>query len=373
MWDLRRQQQCLFDPLVYLGDDIMHDVFLYAVSLWDIAESRAWETEIIPRSHIDGPLALTSVSRRWCRFVTSTSPLWSYLVIDTGDEDVLEYLQLFLLLSHNRRLFIVLQGKAVVCEAIVMELLRVGDRIDALIYPPSICHPTLGKFGVYPELAHDQLESIRPWYRLSVMQPRQHVIDYSFPSGLHGLWIDGPFPLSQLGILLHFRSLSCLSFTPYLPSGLSPEDMSYLEFPSLKRLRIQVAFESDRRHKARTCITVPNLTHMHYLYDFDLDLENPLENPGSWLLLRGHPVLQEVQIHMAIRLVPTVGQIYPVAKRVQPERQRVLWQLTHAQKLEQAEKSNLQEARRLLKRAEERRADLLLLRFVVFLQKRWHA
>ena len=92
MWDLRCQQQCLFDLLLYLGDDIMHDVFLYAVSLWDIAESRLRETEIIPRSHIDDPLALTSVSQRWCRFVTSSSPLWSYLIIDTGDEDVLESL-----------------------------------------------------------------------------------------------------------------------------------------------------------------------------------------------------------------------------------------------------------------------------------------
>ena len=60
-----------------------------------------------------------------------------------------------------------------------MELLQVGDRIDALIYPPSISHPPLGQFGVYPEPGHNQLESIRPWYRLSVMQPRGYVIDYS--------------------------------------------------------------------------------------------------------------------------------------------------------------------------------------------------
>ena len=372
MWDLRRQQQCLFDPLLYLGDDIMHDVFLYAVSLWDIAESRTWETEIIPRSHADGPLALTSVSQQWNRFVTSSPPLWSYLVIDTGDEDVLESLRLFLLLSRNRRLFIVLRGKVVVCEAIVTELQRVGDRIDALIYPPSISHPTLGKVGVYPELAHDQLESIRPWYRLSVMQPRGHVNDYSFPSSLQGLWIDGPFPMSHLGILSHFRSLSSLSLTFYLDSGLSPDARFYLEFPSLERLRIQSAFASDPQPNVRTCMTLPKLTHLYLLYNLDLDLENPPEDPESGMQFDSYPVLQEVQIHMEIHLVSTVAPTHPVAKQLQPERQRVLWQRTHAQKLEQAEEVHLRSAKRLLERAEERRPDLLLLRFAVFLQTTWH-
>ena len=352
----------------------MHDVFLYVVSLWDIAESRAWETEIIPRTHIDGPLVLTSVSQRWSRFVTSSSPLWSYLIINTADEDVLEYLQLFLLLSRNRRLFIVLQGSTVVCDAIVMDLLRVGDRIDTLIYPPSISRPTLEKFGVCSEIAHDQLGLISPWCRLSVMQPRQDMNDYSFPTRIQGLWIDGLFPLSKLGMLLHFQSLSCLSLTICPDWGLSPTQKSSLELPNLERLSVQRAFVSGQQVKMPIPIKEPKLRYLHYRYIVDLDLEGePPENPRGWIRFKEFPMLQEVQIHMAIHLVTTVDSVHPVEKRLQPERQRVQWQRTPAQMLEPAEEARLETLKEQLERAEEQRAELLLLRFVVFLQTSWHA
>jgi hypothetical protein len=97
----------------------MHEVLAYVVNLWDIAESRAWETEVIPKNYISDPLVLTDVSRQWSQFITWSSQLWSYLLIDTDDEDALEYLQLFLKLSRNRQLFIALHGSAAVCDAIV--------------------------------------------------------------------------------------------------------------------------------------------------------------------------------------------------------------------------------------------------------------
>ena len=154
--------------------------------------------------------------------------------------------------------------------------------------------------------------------------------DYSFPSSLQGPWIDGLFPLSKLGILLGFRSLSYLSLTIYPDWGLSPEPESSLEFPCLERLRVQRDFRRDRRGDIPITMKIPKLRHLRYVYNLELDLEDPPEDPGSWLGVDEYPVLQEVQIYMAIHLVPTFGSIHPVVKRTQPERQRVLWRRTHA-------------------------------------------
>ena len=126
IWDLRRKQERRFDPLLNLGDDMMHEILRYVVSLWDIAESRAWGTEVIRRSDISDPRVLTSVSRRWSQFITSSPQLWSYLLIDTDDNDVMEYLQLVFLLSRNTRLFIVFHGSGDVDDDIVNGLAASG-------------------------------------------------------------------------------------------------------------------------------------------------------------------------------------------------------------------------------------------------------
>jgi len=162
----------------------MYDIFLYVVNLWGIAESRARELKVIPSYYISSALVLTSVSQRWSQFVISSPQLWSYLLIDTDDDNALEYLQLFLHLSHNFRLFIVIHGSAVVCDDIVMDLLRVGNRIDGLVYGLDISRSTLAKFGCYPREPYSQ---IQPWYKLevqSVMQPQQGMNYYSFPTSI---------------------------------------------------------------------------------------------------------------------------------------------------------------------------------------------
>ena len=189
----------------------MYEVLLYVVSLWDIAESRAWEPVIIPRYHISSALVLINVSQQWCQFVISSSRLWSYLRIDIDDEDALEYLQLFLHLSRNHRLFIVLHGRAVVCDDVVMDLLRVGNRIDGLVYEPDISRSTLAKFGFYLREPHSQLQ---PWYKLevqSVMQPQQRMYYYSFPTSIHNLRMDGLFPLPKLVTLTFSTPFICFS------------------------------------------------------------------------------------------------------------------------------------------------------------------
>jgi len=211
----------------------MHEVLLYAVSLWDIAESRAREPEIIPRNHMGDPLILMNVSRRWCQLVTSSPRLWSYLLIDTDDEDVLEHLQLFLHFSRNMKLFIVFHGSVALCETILTNLLRVGDRIGDLVFPPNVSRSTLARFRVYLETSP---EHACRWYGLevqSVMQPQQYLNHYSFPTSIQSLWMDGLFPLSRLVTLSHFQSPSFLSVRISLDMALPPAHRYRLELPCL--------------------------------------------------------------------------------------------------------------------------------------------
>ena len=295
----------------------MHDILLYAVSLWGIAESR---TEIIPSNQMCSPLVLTSVSRQWSRFITASSQLWSYLLLDTDDEGVLEHLQLFLVLSRNQRLFIVLRGRTVLCDAIVIELLRVGDRIDALVYPPDVPHSTLANFGFHLGAAHQQLDPICPWYVLSVMQSWHRMYHYSFPTSIRSLWMDGLFLLSDLMTLLHFQALSSLSVKISLDRGLSLGLESRLELPNLERLRLQVALMSDQGVEEPVVMICQNLKFLHIQYALELDLEDPREDPAPWLTFNGVDGLQELQIHLEIHVVTNGSSIHPLAERLQRER-----------------------------------------------------
>ena len=184
IWDLRRKQERRYDPLLYLGDDMMHEVLLNVVNLWDIAESRSWGTDFIPRHYIGDPLVLTSVSRLWSQFITASSQLWSHLLIDTDGRDIMEYPQLFfLLLSRNRRLFIILHGSGDISDGVVMNLLRVGDRIDTLVYPPNVSHSTLAKFRFFLGTSHERLEHVCQWHKLEVQSPCNR----------GNMWITTPF------------------------------------------------------------------------------------------------------------------------------------------------------------------------------------
>jgi len=281
----------------------MYDVFLYVVNLWDIAESRAWEPKIIPRYHKSSALVLTSVSQRWSNFVISSSRLWSYLLVDTDDEDALEYLQLFLHLSHNCRLFIVLHGGAVVCDDIVMDLLRVGNRIDGLVYESNISRSTLAKFGCYLREPYSQLQS---WYKLevqSVTQPQHRMDYYSFPTSIHSLWMDGLFPLPKLVTLSHFQYLSSLSVKIGLDSGLYLVHEPRLELPNLERLRLQMGFTTDQRVDRSTLIICRNLKVLNLRYALEYDLGRPLDNPATWMEFDIIDALQELQIQLEIDVV----------------------------------------------------------------------
>jgi hypothetical protein len=312
IWELRRKQERRFDPLPYLGDDVMHEVLLYVVSLWDLAESRAWGT---PRNYISDPLVLTNVSRQWSKFITSSPQLWSYLLIDTDDEDVLEYLQLFLQLSCNRQLFIFLHGSAIVCDAIMVDLLEVGDRIGALVYPPNVSLSTLAMFQFYLGAAHDQLQQICQWYEVeaqSSTQPQQDMNRYSFPTSIQSLWMDGLFLLSNLVTLPHFQSLSSLSVRISVDSALPPAHTYRLEFPKLERLRVQMA--AGFHHQAHTPILMicHNLKLLDLQYTLELEIES-LEGRPAWMEFDRVDALEELQVDVTIHILTEVNSVYPLA------------------------------------------------------------
>jgi len=321
IWDLRRKHERRFDPLLYLGNDVMHEVLLYAVSLWDIAESRARGTEIIPRNHMGDPLVLMNVSRRWNLFITSSPQLWSYVLIDTDDEDVLEYLQLFLQLSCNSKLFIILHGSAALCDTLLVDLLRVGDRIDALVYPPNVSRSTLARVGA----SHDQLEHVCRWYKLEVqsaMQPQQVLNHYSFPTSVQSLWMGGLFPLSRVVTLSHFQSLLFLSVRIGLDMALPPAHNYRLELPKLEVLRVQVALASQHQVDTPINMICRNLKLLDLQYRLELDLENPREYPATWMEFGGVDALEELQIDLSIHAVTEFVSIEPLAVWLQKQKQQ---------------------------------------------------
>jgi hypothetical protein len=300
----------------------MHNVLLYAVSLWDILEIRMLEVIVAPRSQPISPFVLTSVSRRWSQFVTSSPQLWSHLLIDIDNDDALECLQLSLLLSRNTRLFIALSESSIACDAIVMDLLRVDDRIDTLVYPPNASRSSLAKFQSGLEAARYQHEPICLWYILevqSVIWPQRHTNHYSFPTSIRSLRMDGLLPLANLVTLSPFQSLSFLSVGIGRDRGLSLGPESRLELPNLERLKLQMAFASHQRVQIPLVLICGKLKYLHLRRALELDLDNPQWDPSVWLKFEAVDALQELQIYLDIEAVTDVGSIHPLVERLQGE------------------------------------------------------
>ena len=356
IWDLRRRQERGFDPLLYLGDDVMHSVLLYAVSLWDIAESRVWGAETIPKNHWGDPLVLMNVSRRWSQFITSSPPLWSYVLLDTDDDNVREYLELSFLLSRNRRLFIVLHGSGNVCLDILVDLLQVGDRIDTLVYPPNVSHYILTMFRMYLDTSHEP-EDI--WHKLEVqssVQSRRY-LHYTFPITIQSLWMGGLFPLSRLMTLSHFQSLSFLSARISLNKALPPAHNYRLELPKLEVLRVQMILGSRDQVGAPINMICRNLKLLDLRYTLELDLKNAHEQPAIWMEFGEVDGVEELQIDIAIHEVTapiqsSTERLRGLGWMEQPEQQRWEQQLQWME--QRLEERRLVHQERLLQRELQR-------------------
>jgi hypothetical protein len=362
IWYLQHKQELQLDPLLILGKDVMHEVLLYVVSLWDIAESKAWKTEITPRNYTSGPLLLMNVSRRWSNFITESPQLWSYLLIDTNDEDILEYLQLSLQLSCNGKLFVFLHGSAIVCDAIMVHLLEVGGRISALVYPPNVSLSTLAMFQFYLGEAHDQ--QICQWYELEVqssIQPQEDMNRYSFPTSVQSLWLDGLILLSNLVTFPHFQSLSSLSVRISVDRGLLPPHNHRLELPNLEKLRVQLALSCHHRIDTPILMICKNLKHLDLRYMLELDMGSKHVD-FAWVVFDGVAGLEELQMDLAVHVVgsidPLVGEWLQGVQRQQlrlqqeqeqqRERERELEQLErYVQQALQEQFQGQQELRKL--------------------------
>ena len=322
----------------------MHSVLLYAVSLWDIAESRVWGADMIPRNHWGDPLVLMNVSRGWGQFIASSPQLWSYVLIDTDDEDVLEYLQLFLLLSRNRRLFIVLHGSGDVCGDIMVHLLQVGDRIDTLVYPPNISRSTLARFRIYLGTSHDQLEDVCRWCKLEVQsgtQPQRY-LHYTLPISTQSLCISGLFPLSRLVTLSDFQSLSFLSVRISHDRALPPARNYRLELPKLEVLRVQMTLGSHDQVDTPINMVCRNLKLLDLQYTLELDIKNTHKQPAIWMEFSEVDGVEELQIDLAIHSVTEVGSIQSLTERLPRlerlkgrEQRREWWEQRRGQRLEE--------------------------------------
>ena len=329
----------------------MHLVLLYAVSLWDIVESRVWGADLLPRNHWGDPLVLMNVSRRWSQFIASSPQLWSHVLINTDDEDVLEYLQLFLLLSRNSRLFIVLHGSGDVCGDILVHPLQAGNHIDTLLYPPNISRSTLARFRIYLGTSHDQLEDICLRSKLEVQsgtQP-QRVLRHTLTISTQSLWMSGLFPLSRLVTLSDFQSLLSLSVRLSLDRP-SPEELEYrLELPKLEVLRVQMTLGSRDEVDMPIKMICRNLKLLDLRYTLELDIQHPNDYPATWMKFGEVDGVEELQIDLAIREVTEVGSI-----RTERLLELEQWEQELEQREEQREQWGQQLEQRLERRLERR-------------------
>ena len=347
-----------FDPLLYLGDDVMHEVLPYVVSLWDMAESKEWGTGVVPKKYVGDPLVLMGVSRRWSQFITSSPQLWSYLLVDTDDNDVVEYLQLFFLLSRDKRLFIVLHGSGDVRDDIIMDLLRVDDRINTLLYPPNVSHSTLAKFRLYLGTSHSQLQHVRPWYKLEVqstMQPQQDVYHYSLPASIQSLWMGGLFPLSKLVALSHFQSLSSLSVRISVDRRIPPAHKYRLELPNLEMFRVQMAVACHNQIEMPIFISCRKLKLLDLRYVLEFNPESPQDEPATWMEFDRVDALEALQIDLVIHVVSEVRLTTPLVKWLKMRRKRrEQWLERQQQRLEREQRWPTQKELEELEKKEQR-------------------
>ena len=278
---------------------------------------------MIPRNHWSDPLVLMNVSRRWSQFITSSPPLWSYVLIDTDDDDVMEYMQLSFLLSRNRRLFIVLHGSRDVCGDILVDLLQVGNRIDTLVYPPNVSRTTLARFRLYLGTSHDHLEHIWQWSKLEVQsgtQPQRY-LHYTFPISTQSLSMSGLFPLSRLVPLSNFQSLSFLSVRISLDRALPPARNYRLELPKLEVLKVQMTLGSHDEVDTPINLICRNLKLLDLRYTLELDIKNAHKQPAIWMEFGEVDGVEELQIDLAIHCVTEVGSIQSLSEGL-PQRKQ---------------------------------------------------
>jgi len=154
------------------------------------------------------------------------------------------------------------------------------------------------------------------------MQPQQFLNHYSFPTSIQSLWMGGLFPLSRLVTLSHFQSLSFLSVRISLDTALPPAHNYRLELPKFEALRVQVALASHHQFDTPIKMICRNLKLLDLRYRLELDLENPQEEPATWMEFDRICALEELQIDLAIHVVTEVDSVEPLAVLQKQKRQQ---------------------------------------------------
>jgi hypothetical protein len=116
LWQWKQPTTRCPDPVKCFPIEIVEHIFHFVVNhVGDLKfEARWWKwrgtvppSEVIA-SYQYAPLILASVSRAWSQIATNYSPLWSTILIDQSESDYLERIHLFLNLSGQEPLDIIL-------------------------------------------------------------------------------------------------------------------------------------------------------------------------------------------------------------------------------------------------------------------------
>ena len=266
---MHRQQEPRFDPVAVLPPELIHQIFMETVHWFDIKYGmEAYCNTSNPVA--DGALTLSCVSQKWRDVVFKDAHLWSQILVDTNDSESTDRLRLYLGLSQQTNLLVVLRGWKPVCGELLNLLMEASYRIVILVHPYD---QPLIRLSDMSSTIHESPAPIGPFIELNVYGqshgPRPPK-SFFYPPSVHRLWLHGNCRYSTMSDLQSFQSLSELSIGILPPEGGAISSLQMpIVLPHLRTLTLVVRWWPGGHLRLSKLFSCPSLKA--------LDLNVPLQ------------------------------------------------------------------------------------------------
>ena len=229
----------------------------------------------IPRSIADVALTLASVSQRWSNSVLKNAHLWSQILIDTGDPDSPDHLQLYLHLSRRTTLYIVLRGRNPISGIQLSLLMQESYRIGILVHPHN---QPLIRLDDMLSTIRDTPDAVCPFIKLDVYseshKPKPSKC-FLYPPSIHTLRLHGYCPYSMMSSLSSFQLLSELLVDIFPPTeGIISRPLMPITFPKLQNLTFGIRWWSKGDWKLSRLVSCPSLKNFHLNAHFQINVHS---------------------------------------------------------------------------------------------------
>ncbi len=229
----------------------------------------------IPRSVADVALTLASVSQRWSNFVLKNAHLWSQILIDTGDPDSPDHLQLYLHLSRTTTLYIVLRGWNPISGIQLSLLMQESHRIGILVHPHN--QPLIRLDDMIATI-RDTPDVLCPFIKLDVYneshKPKPSKC-FLYPPSVHTLRLHGFCPYSMMSSLSSFQLLSELLVNIFPPTeGMISRPLMPIALPKLQTLTFGIRWWSKGDWRLSRLVSCPSLKNFYLNAHFQIDVHS---------------------------------------------------------------------------------------------------